>query len=143
VKGLDAILGGGLLRDRVYLFPGAPGVGKTTLGLQFLLEGARLGEKGLYITFSETKEEIEGVADSHGWDLSPVALFRYFEAQGAVRQAISVIKKRSGHHERTIREFAVGAGGVRVGKPLVEMDGVLTGLPIFRGEGRMDRKPAD
>lgn len=75
VKGLDVILGGGFPRNRVYLFQGAPGVGKTTFALQFLLEGAGLGEKGLYITLSETKQELNGVADSHGWDLSPLALF--------------------------------------------------------------------
>ena len=53
----------------------SPGVGKTTLALQFLLEGARLGEKGLYITLSETREEIYAVAESHGWDLSGIDLF--------------------------------------------------------------------
>lgn len=75
MKGLDDILGGGLPRNRVYLIKGDPGVGKTTLALQFLLEGARLGEGGLYITLSETKEELAMVADSHGWDLGKIHLF--------------------------------------------------------------------
>lgn len=75
VEGLDDILGGGLPRDRLYLVEGDPGVGKTTLAMQFLLEGARRGEKVLYITLSETKEELEGVARSHGWDLSGIAMF--------------------------------------------------------------------
>jgi circadian clock protein KaiC len=74
-SGLDEVLGGGLPRNRVYLVQGDPGVGKTTLALQFLLEGARLGEAGLYITLSETREELEMVAHSHGWDLDQIQLF--------------------------------------------------------------------
>jgi circadian clock protein KaiC len=69
VPGLDDILSGGLVRNRQYLFEGAPGSGKTTLALQFLLEGARLGEKGLYITLSETESELRDTAASHGWSL--------------------------------------------------------------------------
>ncbi len=75
IAGLDDILGGGLPRNRVYLVQGDPGVGKTTLGLQFLLEGVKQGESVLYITLSETKEEILEVADSHGWDLQKIHLF--------------------------------------------------------------------
>jgi circadian clock protein KaiC len=58
-----------------------------------------------------------------------VVLLRYFEELGAVKQAISVIKKRSGNHERTIREITVGPGGIVVGEPLSRMQGVLTGVP--------------
>ncbi len=75
IEGLDQILGGGLPRNRTYLIQGDPGVGKTTLALQFLLEGARRKESSLYITLSETKEELETVADSHGWDLTTINLF--------------------------------------------------------------------
>jgi circadian clock protein KaiC len=75
IEGLDGILGGGLPRNRLYLIQGDPGVGKTTLALQFLLQGERLGETGLYITLSETKEELEGVAESHGWNLDTIHLF--------------------------------------------------------------------
>lgn len=75
VAGLDLILNGGLPRSRLYLLEGQPGSGKTTLGLQFLLEGARRGEKVLYVTLSETREEIETVAASHGWSLGAVDLF--------------------------------------------------------------------
>ncbi len=75
VEGLDDILGGGLPRHRVFLIQGDPGVGKTTIALQFLLDGARKGETGLYITLSETKEELEQVGQSHGWNLDPIHLF--------------------------------------------------------------------
>lgn len=70
VEGLDFILKGGLPKNRLYLLQGHPGTGKTTIGLQFLLEGERNGEKGLYITLSESKEELLAVGSSHGWDLS-------------------------------------------------------------------------
>ena len=69
VPGLDDILAGGLPRHRMYLVQGDPGVGKTTLGLQFLLEGQRQGETGLYAALSETREELNAVARSHGWSL--------------------------------------------------------------------------
>ncbi|HZQ75116.1 MAG TPA: ATPase domain-containing protein [Burkholderiales bacterium] len=74
VPGLDDILGGGLPRACLYLVDGNPGVGKTTLALQFLQQGVREGERGLYITLSETKAELDAVARSHGWDLSGVAI---------------------------------------------------------------------
>ncbi len=69
IAGLDHVLGGGLTPNRLYLVEGDPGSGKTTLALQFLLEGARVGERGLYVTLSETKDELLGVALSHGWSL--------------------------------------------------------------------------
>lgn len=69
VPGLDVVLAGGLTRDRLYLVEGEPGTGKTTLALQFLNEGARLGEAVLYITLAETAVELRSVAQSHGWDM--------------------------------------------------------------------------
>jgi circadian clock protein KaiC len=69
VAGLDDILAGGLTRDRVFLLEGQPGSGKTTIALQFLLEGAAAGETGLYITLSETETELRESAASHGWTL--------------------------------------------------------------------------
>jgi circadian clock protein KaiC len=76
VEGLDDILAGGLQRGRVYLIEGSPGTGKTTIATQFLLAGAEAGEKGLYITLSETEEELRASAASHSWQLDdPVAVY--------------------------------------------------------------------
>lgn len=75
VAGLDEILRGGLVANRLYLLLGAPGVGKTTVALQYLLHGARQGERGLYIALSETRAEIESVARSHGWPLDSISIF--------------------------------------------------------------------
>lgn len=74
ITGLDEILHGGLPANRLYLIEGSPGAGKTTLALQFLLAGASQNQKGLYVTLSETREELEEVAFSHGWDLSLISL---------------------------------------------------------------------
>ncbi len=73
IPGLDEILNGGLPRNHLYLLQGRPGTGKTTLAMQFLINGAKRGEKVLYITFSETKQELEAVAESHGWDISGIS----------------------------------------------------------------------
>jgi circadian clock protein KaiC len=70
VSGLDDVLGGGFAPSRIYLLEGAPGTGKTTIALQFLIAGREAGEEGLYITMSETDEELRATADSHGWDLA-------------------------------------------------------------------------
>jgi circadian clock protein KaiC len=72
IEGLDDILQGGLTPNRMYLIEGVPGSGKTTLSLQFLLEGARRGEHVLYVSLSESIEEIESVAQSHGWSLDGI-----------------------------------------------------------------------
>lgn len=63
-----------------------------------------------------------------------VILFRYFEAAGQVRRALSVVKKRTGYHERTIRELDLSQGGITLSEPLVEFHGVLTGVPTFTGK---------
>ena len=74
VEGLDNILSGGLARNRLYLLEGVPGSGKTTLALQFLMEGVRAGEPALYVTLSETSDELRSVAQSHGWDISGITV---------------------------------------------------------------------
>src|SRR5215470_17858273 len=62
--------------------------------------------------------------------------FEFVEAEGEVKQAISVLKNRSGNHERTIREFKM-TGHIQVGRPLVEFSGVLSGVPVFTGKGKL------
>src|SRR5437764_4386289 len=75
IVGLDDVLCGGFDPDRLYLVEGEPGTGKTTLGLQYLLEGARRGEKGLYVTLSESEKELRLVAARHGWSLDSISIF--------------------------------------------------------------------
>lgn len=92
IKGLDFILGGGLPRDKFYLVQGNPGVGKTTLALQFLLEGAQAGETGLYFTLSETKTELQVIAASHNWSLESVHIF----------ELSNIEKELSGENQNTV-----------------------------------------
>src|SRR4051794_37213461 len=75
VRWLDIVLNGGIPENRVCLVVGEPGTGKTTLGLQFLCEGAKRGEPVLYISLAETREELIGVARSHEFDLKGVEVF--------------------------------------------------------------------
>ena len=75
ISGLNDILHGGLPKDRIYLVEGDPGTGKTTLAMQFALEGVRSGGKALYVTLSETKGELVAMARSHGWSLDGLEIF--------------------------------------------------------------------
>ena len=75
VAGLDDITRGGLARGRLYLVEGKPGTGKTTVAIQFLMEGAAAGERCLYITLSETEDELRAGAQSHGWPLDGIDIF--------------------------------------------------------------------
>jgi circadian clock protein KaiC len=84
IAGLDDILHGGLTRGRLYLVEGVPGSGKTTLAMQFLMAGARRGEPVLYITLSETREELASVARSHGWDMTGVTIRELLPEEGAL-----------------------------------------------------------
>jgi circadian clock protein KaiC len=84
IAGMDDVLQGGWPQGRMYLIEGFPGTGKTTVGLQFLLEGAARGEPVLYISLSESKGEIEHVVRSHGWALDGVSLFELDAARKAL-----------------------------------------------------------
>jgi circadian clock protein KaiC len=88
-----------------------------------------LAQHGVFGSTPDSNTDVSYLADT-------VVLMRYFEAQGEVRRAISVLKQRTGDHERTIREFRVGRGGLALGEPLREFQGVLTGVPTFSGAGR-------
>lgn len=85
VVGLDDILGGGLTPNRLYLVEGVPGSGKTTLALQFLREGVRHGESVLYVTLSESVEELRGVAASHGWTLDGITIRELAPSEDSLR----------------------------------------------------------
>ncbi len=85
IAGLDDILGGGLARNHLYLVEGDPGTGKTTIAMQFLMEGARLGQKGLYVTLSETRAELLEIADSHGWSLDGLEIFELVPDEAQLR----------------------------------------------------------
>jgi circadian clock protein KaiC len=85
-----------------------------------------LAQHGPFAHGSSQGAEISYLADA-------IILLRYFEAAGAVRQAISVLKKRSGSHEHTIREYRIGPGGYELGDPLRSFRGVLTGVPEYLG----------
>lgn len=87
IDGLDDILHGGLTARRIYLVAGSPGAGKTTLALQFLLEGRRRGERTLYITLSETIAELTASAQSHGWSLAGVEMREYVASEAALAAA--------------------------------------------------------
>lgn len=102
VPGLDDILGGGFPPDRLYLIQGDPGTGKTTLALQFLLEGRRAGEQGLFISLSETADELRSVARSHGWDLDGISVFELSAAQ----------QNRPGEHNTLFHPSEVELGEV-------------------------------
>ncbi|MFY2762577.1 ATPase domain-containing protein [Arenimonas sp. MALMAid1274] len=85
VPGLDNVLGGGLTPSRLYLIEGTPGAGKTTIALQFLMEGVRKGESVLYITLSETDSELQDVSRSHGWDLTGIHMRELLPNQLSLR----------------------------------------------------------
>jgi len=99
-------------------------------GVATILIGAH---QGLIGSSMQTPIDASYLADA-------VVLLRYFEAKGEVRQAISVVKKRGGAHERTIREFRIDRGGIRVGETLREFRGVLTGVPVYEGASSLMSK---
>jgi len=88
--GLDDILGGGLDPDRMYLYEGRPGTGKTTIALQFLLDGISKGERVLFVSLSETKRELELVAQRHGWSLDGIDVFELVPAETTLDPAQQV-----------------------------------------------------
>ena len=95
VEGLDAILRGGLTSSRMYLLEGAPGTGKTTFGLRFLMAGVAAGETGLYITLSETTAELAAVVESHGWTLEGIQVHELGHDVGLMAEAQQTVLQPS------------------------------------------------
>ena len=91
IAGLDNVLAGGLPERHLYLVEGSPGTGKTTLALQFLLAGRERGERGLYVTLSETTEELSQVAQSHGWTLDGISVYDLVSDEGLSEDAEQTI----------------------------------------------------
>jgi circadian clock protein KaiC len=85
IPGLDDVLSGGFPLGHFFLVQGEPGAGKTTLGLQFLMEGGRNGERVLYVTLSESEHEIKKVARSHGWSLSGITIYEFTPTEDSLR----------------------------------------------------------
>lgn len=81
IVGLDELLAGGVTADRMYLVEGFPGTGKTTLAIQFLIDGRNRGQTTLYVTLSENAVELESIARSHGWSLDGIELFQLAQAE--------------------------------------------------------------
>ena len=103
-----------------------------TLQLHELL--AYLNQQGVITIMVLAQQGLVGVMQSTvelTYLADTVVLSRYYEARGEVKQALSVIKKRSGNHERTIREMRIGKNGITLGEPLRDIQGVLSGVPIF------------
>jgi circadian clock protein KaiC len=111
--------------------------GERYLSIQLHEILAYLGQKGVATLIVAAHQGLIGSSMTSPVDATyladTVVLLRYFEARGEIRQAISVVKRRGGAHERTIREFRLEAGGIRIGEPLRRFHGVLTGVPVYEG----------
>ncbi len=108
----------------------------TYLGHKGVVTFLIVAQHGLLGAHMETPVDTTYLADT-------VVMFRYFEAMGEVRQALSVVKKRSGRHERTIRELRIDERGIHIGQPLREFHGVLAGTPTYRGKEERLMGPSD
>jgi len=134
--GLDDILGGGIDPERMYLFEGQPGSGKTTLALEFLLEGVRAGEPTLYVTLSETERELRLVAKRHGWSLNGITIFELIPPETSLatfRRKIGALGRvvKGAQQRKTRRERPAG-----VLQGLMVRAGGFTGQPAFPLRGR-------
>jgi len=84
IEGLDDVLHGGLVPERLYLVEGHPGSGKTTLALQFLFAGVERGECCMFVTLSETETELHATASSHGWSLDGINIFEIVASEDSL-----------------------------------------------------------
>ncbi len=100
---LDVVLRGGLPQNRLHLVEGTPGAGKTTIALRFLLEGAANGERCLYVTLSETAEELAASAASHGWSLEGIDVFELVPAEAELERQQTVLYPAEAEFGETMR----------------------------------------
>lgn len=107
VEGLDSILGGGVTRNRTYLLEGHPGSGKTTLALQFLLAGAARGERTMYVTLSESAEELRGIAQSHGWTMDGIDVVELLSSETSLQPDASYVMFHPSEVELSVTTQAV------------------------------------
>lgn len=138
VPGLDEALGGGLPRDHVYLVEGESGAGKTTMALQFLLEGARQGEPGLYVTLTETRAELEAVAESHGWDLRGVTIYELPTPEELAATETTIFPPSELELGETVREVIAAVERVRPAR--VAFDSLADIRLLAQGDLRFRRQ---
>ena len=139
IAGLDQVLGGGLTRQRLYLVEGLPGSGKTTLALQFLLEGVRRGERVLYFTLSETEDELRTVADSHGLSLEGVSIRELIPTSEALEpdQQNTVFHPSEVELGETVRELLAETDRVRPDRVVIDS---LSELRLLAGSSLRFRR---
>ena len=135
IAGLDYILGGGLVRNRLYLIEGVPGSGKTTLAMQFLLEGVRLGEPVLYVTLSETDEELRAVAASHDWSLEGISIHELAPSEEALdrQQQLSMFHPSEVELDETTRAILERVEEIRPSRVVLDSMSemrLLAGTPL-------------
>lgn len=144
ISSLDDIPFGGLPKGHVYLVEGDPGTGKTTLGMQFILEGKRAGERCLYVTLAESKTELEVVAQSHKWSLDGVSIAEFLPEEANLNgedqytvfhpsevELAATIKKLIAEIERVNPERRCSVGRAAEAIPRHSTEGA--------GSGRCDR----
>lgn len=119
IEGLDACIKGGLPRNRVYLVEGDPGVGKTTLALQFLLNGKANGETVLLVGLAESQNELSAVAKSHGWDLSGINVFN-IASQLGLEEEYSILQPSEIELSETIKKIMTEADRLKPSRVVID-----------------------